>query len=402
MPYLGGHDRYRPECELAYHNQLMVLLWSGLATGDARLPAAALRPDAADPAHDVVGDLRARPRRHRLGDHRHRRRGRRGSTASATGASSTTSTRGASRGSFARGALFQENEATGDARISGSTASLCGIEDALERGDDAALEAGIRRLVLLYSVAYSFGGIPLLYMGDELALRNDTGYLADPERAPDNRWMHRPPMDWAAAARRRRPRDARGPGVRLAAAARGGPPRAPGPARRRGVHASWTSATTPCSAWRRRHPRSGAFVGLANFSRAPQTVDADTVTGFGTFVPVLTSDGPPELRADRRAAARPRLRLVRRALSAGGRVRTGARPARPYRQHAADHQPTPRPGAAAAPTTAPLPCTGARVEVDQRESRTARAAAGRAPGAAPAPPSASRRSSTSSTRSATG
>ena len=39
-------------------------------------------------------------------------------------------------------------------------------------------------------------------MGDELALRNDTGYLADPERAPDNRWMHRPPMDWTAAARR--------------------------------------------------------------------------------------------------------------------------------------------------------------------------------------------------------
>jgi amylosucrase len=40
-------------------------------------------------------------------------------------------------------------------------------------------------------------------------------------------------------------------------------------------------------------------VGLANLSRAPQTVDADTVTGFGTYAPVLTSDGPPELRADR-------------------------------------------------------------------------------------------------------
>jgi amylosucrase len=52
-------------------------------------------------------------------------------------------------------------------------------------------------------------------------------------------------------------------------------------------------------AWRRRHPRSGSFVGLANFSQAPQTVDADTATGFGTYRPVLTSDGPPELRADR-------------------------------------------------------------------------------------------------------
>jgi amylosucrase len=52
-------------------------------------------------------------------------------------------------------------------------------------------------------------------------------------------------------------------------------------------------------AWRRRHPRSGAFVGLANFSPSPRTVDADTVTGFGSFEPVLSSDGAPQLRADR-------------------------------------------------------------------------------------------------------
>jgi amylosucrase len=52
-------------------------------------------------------------------------------------------------------------------------------------------------------------------------------------------------------------------------------------------------------AWRRRHPRSGAFVGLANFSPSPQAVDADTVTGFGAFVPVLTSDGPPEVDGGR-------------------------------------------------------------------------------------------------------
>jgi amylosucrase len=52
-------------------------------------------------------------------------------------------------------------------------------------------------------------------------------------------------------------------------------------------------------AYRRRHPRSGSVVCLANLSRGPQTVDADTVTGFGCFVPVLSSDGIPELRADR-------------------------------------------------------------------------------------------------------
>jgi amylosucrase len=297
VQYLGAHDRYRPECELAYHNQLMVLLWSGLATQDARLPAAALRRMRAIPpttswvtyvrGHDDIGWA--------ITD----------TDAAAVGAGGAGHRRflndfysGRFPGSFARGALFQENPVTGDARISGSTASLCGIEDALDRGDDAALTAGIRRLLLLYSVAYGFGGIPLLYMGDELALRNDTGYLADAERAPDNRWMHRPPMDWAAAARRSDP--ATPEGRVFAALRRLGEVRRGLPA----LHAAGECAVLDVGsdavlAWRRRHPRSGTFVGLANLSRSPQTVDADTVTGYGTFVPVLTSDGPPELRADR-------------------------------------------------------------------------------------------------------
>src|SRR5688572_20462296 len=204
VPYLGGHERYRPECELAYHNQLMVLLWSSLATQDARLPRAALARMKAIPAvtswvtyvrgHDDIGwavsDVDAAAvgsdgfgHRHFLNDF----------------------FSGRFPGSFARGALFQENEATGDARISGTAASLCGLEAALEDGDEAAVDAAVRRLVLLYSVTYAYGGIPLLYMGDELALRNDTGYLTDPERAPDNRWLHRPRMDWAAAQRRTDP-----------------------------------------------------------------------------------------------------------------------------------------------------------------------------------------------------
>jgi amylosucrase len=205
---------------------------------------------------------------------------------------------GRAPGSFARGALFQENEATGDARISGSAASLCGIEDALARGDDAALEQGIRRLVLLYSVAYSFGGIPLLYMGDELALRNDTGYLADPAKAPDNRWMHRPPMDWAAADRRTDPASLEG--RVFGWLQRLGEARRALPALRGGGECTLLDAGNDAVlAWRRRNPRSGTFVGLANLSPAAQTVDADTVTGFGTFAPVLAADGPPELRADR-------------------------------------------------------------------------------------------------------
>ena len=41
-----------------------------------------------------------------------------------------------------------------------------------------------------------FGGLPLLYMGDELGLTNDRGFLDDPTKADDNRWIHRPAMDW--------------------------------------------------------------------------------------------------------------------------------------------------------------------------------------------------------------
>jgi amylosucrase len=297
VPYLGGHDRYRPECELAYHNQLMVLGWSSLATGDARLAVSALRRMRAIPpssswvtyvrGHDDIGWA--------ISD----------VDAAAVGVSGFGHRRflndffsGRFPGSWARGALFQENEATGDARISGSAASLCGIEDALDRGDAAALDAGVRRLVLLYSIAYAWGGIPLLYMGDELALRNDTGYLADPERAPDNRWMHRPPMDWAAAARRSDPATLEGRVFfwlqrlgevrRSLIALRGG-----------GESEVLDVGNDAVLAWRRRHPRGGTFLGLANVSAATEGVLADTVTGFGTFVPVLTSDGRPDLRADR-------------------------------------------------------------------------------------------------------
>ena len=58
---LGAHDRYQPECDLAYDNQLMVMLWSTLATRDARLAGHALSRRRA-PRPDRVGFLPALPR----------------------------------------------------------------------------------------------------------------------------------------------------------------------------------------------------------------------------------------------------------------------------------------------------------------------------------------------------
>ncbi|MBT8211923.1 MAG: alpha-amylase, partial [Acidimicrobiia bacterium] len=105
-------------------------------------------------------------------------------------------------GSPARGARFQDNPVTGDARMSGAAASLVGIEAALKSGDEAALDEAIRRHLLLHAVALSYGGIPLLWMGDELGMTNDYSYRDIPEWTADNRWMHRPVMDWAAAEAR--------------------------------------------------------------------------------------------------------------------------------------------------------------------------------------------------------
>jgi amylosucrase len=73
---------------------------------------------------------------------------------------------------------------------------------ALERGDPAAVDLSLRRLLLAYTLVLGFGGVPVLWMGDELALLNDPRWQDDPAHAGDNRWVHRPRMDWQLAARR--------------------------------------------------------------------------------------------------------------------------------------------------------------------------------------------------------
>jgi amylosucrase len=50
-------------------------------------------------------------------------------------------------------------------------------------------------------MVFGFGGIPLLYMGDEIGMFNDPSYRDDPAKAADNRWIHRPKMDWDNALR---------------------------------------------------------------------------------------------------------------------------------------------------------------------------------------------------------
>jgi amylosucrase len=279
--YLGAHDRFRPECDLAYDNQLMVMLWSSLATRDVRLAAHALsrRRPAPVPTswvtyvrcHDDIGWA--------VSDQ----------DAAAAGVDGFAHRRflagfyaGDFPGSFGRGARFQDNPATGEARTSGMAASLCGIEAATSPDE---VDLGIRRLILLYAVVFAFGGIPLIYMGDELALGNDPGWAADPEHAHDNRWMHRPPMDWAAAARRHDESSLEGRVFgaisRLARARRS----------LLALRAGGSTDVLPAGhpsvlAYRRAHPRSAPFLSLTNFSDVTQSADAGILARAGLRQPV--------------------------------------------------------------------------------------------------------------------
>jgi amylosucrase len=60
-------------------------------------------------------------------------------------------------------------------------------------------------ILLLHSMILSFGGIPLIYYGDEIGTLNSDSYRDDPLKAGDSRWVHRPWFDWDKAERRNSP-----------------------------------------------------------------------------------------------------------------------------------------------------------------------------------------------------
>jgi hypothetical protein len=105
-------------------------------------------------------------------------------------------------GSFARGLPFQENPQTGDVRISGTCASLAGLEKALKEETDLEVDLAIRRILLIHGIILTIGGIPLIYLGDELGTLNDYTYRLDPTKTDDSRWVHRPPADWQKSSKR--------------------------------------------------------------------------------------------------------------------------------------------------------------------------------------------------------
>ena len=197
VTYLGAGRYQGRESNLAYHNSLMVQFWSCLASGETALAEHVLTthfPPVFRRAtwatylrcHDDIG-WAITPEDTAHVPH---------VDAAAHRAFLAQWYRGDFPGSPARGADFQVDEATGDRRTNGTLASLCGLEAALEAGDRPAAEAARARIRLGNALIAAHGGIPLIYMGDEVGLTNWHDWEDDPRCAGDGRWMQRPPMDW--------------------------------------------------------------------------------------------------------------------------------------------------------------------------------------------------------------
>ena len=105
-------------------------------------------------------------------------------------------------GSPASGELYNDDPRLGDARLCGTTASLCGIESAQGRCNASALAKAIRLDIMLHAYMFTLSGIPVLYSGDEIAQKNDNTYHADPLKREDSRWLHRGRLNWSNAKKR--------------------------------------------------------------------------------------------------------------------------------------------------------------------------------------------------------
>ena len=195
IKYFGTDNYVAKECDVAYNATQMALQWDAIATGDTRVMLAAQHPIMQKPygctwisytrCHDDIGLGYDDYMIERAGFNPYQHR-----------TYLKNYFAGWQEESVSAGALFSVNPKTGDARISGSLASLCGLEKAVEWKSESEIEFALRKIILMQAHSMFMGGIPMLFYGDELAYTNDYSYLQDPGKSYDNRWMHRPIMNW--------------------------------------------------------------------------------------------------------------------------------------------------------------------------------------------------------------
>ncbi|MBQ3705455.1 MAG: amylosucrase [Clostridia bacterium] len=200
-PYFGTVEK--PECHLLYNVTTMASIWHTVATRDVMLLRHQLEQVFALPkdytflnylrCHDDIGwgldyDFLRRfgqeevPHKRYLNDY----------------------FTGKWPGSPSRGELYNDDPRLGDARLCGTTASLCGIESARAAGNQAAMELAVRKDIMLHAFMFGLSGVPVLYSGDEIALENDNAYHQDPMKAEDSRYLHRGNLNWEKVSLRNR------------------------------------------------------------------------------------------------------------------------------------------------------------------------------------------------------
>ncbi len=202
VPYFGSVEK--PECHLLYNVTTMASTWHTVATKDVRLLQHQLGQVFALPreytflnylrCHDDIGWGLDYGFLSRFGsgeaEHKH---------------FLNEYLTGAWWGSPARGELYNNDPRLRDARLCGTTASLCGLEAARYENDAAKTEWALRLDIMLHAYMFTLSGIPVLYSGDEIARENDYSYHDDPNKAADSRYLHRGKMDWEAAEKRHDP-----------------------------------------------------------------------------------------------------------------------------------------------------------------------------------------------------
>ena len=195
MKYFGSGVYTGHECDFAYNATHMALQWDMLATGDTRVMLAAQPDILLKPlgttwitytrCHDDIGlgyeDAMIEQAGYDPLLHR---------------SFMKNYYSGVFESSTAMGALFGFNPKTGDARISGTLASLCGLEKAINDNNPSAIETAINKILLMQAHGFLLGGVPMLFYGDEVGYTNDYSYQNDSGKSYDNRWMHRPIIDW--------------------------------------------------------------------------------------------------------------------------------------------------------------------------------------------------------------
>ena len=193
VPYFGSVEK--PECHMLYNVTTMAATWNSVATKDIRLLRQQMNVVSSLPkdyvflnylrCHDDIGWGLDYPwlRQFGIDEVSHKKY-------------LNDFLTGQYPGSFGRGELYNSDPESGDARLCGTTASLCGIEKAAFEKDAEALEKAVRLDLMLHAYMLSQSGIPVIYSGDEIGQENDYTYHENPRKWDDSRYLHRGDFRW--------------------------------------------------------------------------------------------------------------------------------------------------------------------------------------------------------------